>query len=108
MNPFLGQIILVSFNFAPQGWAMCDGKLLPIAQYSTLFSLLGTMYGGDGQTTFALPDLRGRCAVGVGQGVGLSNYTQGERAGQEQVMLIQTEMPKHTHYLAVSSDDGVE
>ncbi len=106
MEPFLGQIILVGFNFAPRGWAFCNGQLLSIAQHSALFSLLGTTYGGDGRTTFGLPDLRGRCAVGMGQGPGLSNYTQGERAGQENVTLLQTQMPAHTHTLGASSAIG--
>ena len=106
MEPFLGQIIMVGFNFAPRGWAMCNGQLLSIAQNSALFALLGTTYGGDGQTTFALPDLRGRCAIGMGQGPGLTNYTQGEKGGVENVTLIQTQMPSHTHALAASSTDG--
>jgi len=108
MEPFLGQIMMVGFNFAPRGWAMCQGQLLSIAQNTALFSLLGTMYGGDGKTTFALPDLRGRCAVGMGQGPGLSNYTQGERAGQENVTLISTQMPTHTHQLVVSKENGTQ
>lgn len=106
MEPFLGQIMMVGFNFAPRGWAFCHGQLLSIAQNTALFSLLGTTYGGDGRTTFALPDLRGRCAVGMGQGPGLSNYTQGERAGQENVTLISTQMPTHTHLLSASSANG--
>ncbi len=78
MDPFLGEIRLVGFNFAPQGWAFCNGQIMSIAQNTALFSLLGTMYGGDGMATFALPDLRGRAAVGFGQGNGLENYAQGE------------------------------
>ncbi|WP_262249950.1 phage tail protein [Parapedobacter soli] len=106
MEPFLGQIIMVGFNFAPRGWAFCNGQLLSIAQNTALFSLLGTTYGGDGKTTFALPDLRGRCAVGMGQGPGLSNYSQGEMAGQEHVTLIQNQIPTHTHSLTASSANG--
>src|SRR3546814_1398233 len=106
MEPFLGQIMMVGFNFAPRGWALCQGQLLPISQNQALFSLLGTTYGGDGRTTFALPDLRGRCAIGMGQGPGLANYTQGEMAGQENVTLISTQMPQHTHSLAASSTNG--
>src|SRR5690606_14406944 len=106
MEPFLGQIMMVGFNFAPRGWAFCNGQLLAISQNTALFSLLGTTYGGDGRTTFALPDLRGRCAVGMGQGPGLSNYNQGEMAGQEHVTLIQTQMPTHTHTLGASSAVG--
>ncbi|MDP2310212.1 MAG: tail fiber protein [Pseudomonadota bacterium] len=78
MEPFLGQLMLVGFNFAPRGWAFCNGQLLSIAQNTALFSLLGTTYGGDGITTFALPDLRGRTPLHFGQGPGLSNYVQGE------------------------------
>lgn len=106
MEPFLGQIMMVGFNFAPRGWAFCNGQLLAISQNTALFSLLGTTYGGDGRTTFALPDLRGRCAVGMGQGPGLSNYSQGEMGGQENVTLIQTQMPTHTHTLGASSSVG--
>ncbi len=78
MDPFIGEIRLVGFNFAPQGWAFCNGQLMSISQNTALFSLLGTMYGGDGRTTFALPDLRGRAAVGSGQGPGLADTAQGE------------------------------
>lgn len=106
MEQFLGQIIMVGFNYAPRGWAFCDGRLLPISQNTALFSLLGATYGGDGQTTFALPDLRGRCAVGVGQGAGLSNRTQGEMLGQESVTLLITETPSHTHQLLGTNADG--
>src|SRR3546814_13601589 len=106
MEPFLGQIMMVGFNFAPRGWALCQGQLLPISQNSALFALLGTTYGGDGRTTFALPDLRGRCAIGMGQGPGLSAYQQGQMAGQENVTLIQTQIPTHTHYISASNADG--
>lgn len=82
-EPFIGELDIFGFNFPPRGWATCDGQLLPINQYTALFSLLGTMYGGNGQTNFALPDLRGRSALHAGQGVGLSPYTQGDRAGTE-------------------------
>ena len=81
MEPYLGQIMVVGFNFAPRGWALCDGQLLPISQNTALFSLLGTIYGGDGRTTFALPDLRGRMALHPGQGPGLPRYDQGEVGG---------------------------
>jgi len=101
-EPFLGEIRLFSFNFAPQGWALCDGQILPIAQNTALFSLLGTQYGGNGQTTFALPDLRGRVAIHMGQGPGLSPYTQGEVGGAETVTLGQNELPPHSHTAAVS------
>lgn len=109
MEPFLAQIMLFGGNFTIRGWAQCDGTLLSIAQNSALFSLLGTTYGGNGQTTFALPDLRGRVAIGQGQAVGGSNYTLGEAAGFEQVTLTVQQMPIHHHALmtknATSSTD---
>ncbi len=108
MEPFIGQIMMVGFNFAPRGWAMCAGQLLPISQNTALFSLLGTTYGGDGRTTFALPDLRGRCALGMGQGPGLQPYVQGQAGGQENVTLLQPQMPQHTHGLAANSSNGTE
>jgi len=97
MEPFIGQIQPFGFNYAPQGWMPCNGQLLPISQYSALFSLLGTQFGGDGRTTFALPDLRGRVSLHQGQGPGLSNYIMGQAGGTEQVTLTQTEMPSHSH-----------
>ena len=81
MEPFLGQIVMFAGNFAPRGWAMCQGQMLPISQYTALFSILGTTYGGDGRTTFALPDLRGRGPVGMGQGPGLPQRELGEVIG---------------------------
>ena len=99
-EPFIGEIRIVSFGFAPRGWATCDGQLLPINQNQALFSLLGTTYGGNGQITFALPDLRGRAPVHVG------SHTQGERGGEEQHTLIAAEMPTHAHDLMASSTDG--
>jgi microcystin-dependent protein len=103
-EPFLGQIQAFGFNFAPTGWALCNGQLLSIAQNTALFSLLGTTYGGDGVTTFALPDLQGRVAVHRGQGAGLSPYVIGQAGGSENVTLIQTQMPAHTHAAAGSSN----
>ncbi len=97
MDPFIGQIQAFGFRFAPQGWAQCDGQLLSVAQYSPLFSLLGTMYGGDGVQTFGLPDLRGRTPIHYGHGAGLSNYSLGEVGGTEQVTLTTSEMPNHSH-----------
>lgn len=97
MEPFLGQIQAFGFNFAPRGWAMCDGQLLPISQNQALFSLLGTIYGGDGRTTFALPDLRGRSMVHMGTGPGLSLIQIGQRGGQESVTISVNEMPSHSH-----------
>jgi microcystin-dependent protein len=106
MDPFIGQIMLVGFNFAPRGWAFCDGQLFPIAQNSALFSLLGTTYGGNGTTHFALPDLRGRVPLGMGQGPGLTNRTIGEMSGVETVALAQSQMPTHTHSMGVSSQNA--
>ncbi len=100
---YIGQIQSFGFNFAPRNWAFCNGQIMSIAQNTALFSLLGTTYGGNGQTTFALPDLRGRASMHYGQGPGLSNYTIGETAGQETVTLITTEMPAHTHALNAAS-----
>lgn len=99
MEPFLGQIMLVGFDFVPSGWASCNGQLLPIAQNSALFALLGTQYGGDGRSTFALPDLRGRAPVHKGQGPGLRSYTQGEIGGTESVTLTTNNLPPHAHSL---------
>ncbi|WP_305968677.1 MULTISPECIES: phage tail protein [unclassified Mameliella] len=96
-DPFLGQVTIFAGNFAPRGWAFCDGQLLPISQYSALFSLLGTIYGGDGRTTFALPDLRGRMPIGPRQGAGLSFYREGERGGAESRTLTINNLPSHNH-----------
>jgi microcystin-dependent protein len=98
-QPFVGELRLVGFNFAPVGWATCDGQLMPIDQNQTLFQLIGTTYGGDGQTTFALPDLRGRVPVGIGQGPGLSNYVLGQNGGVESVTLTTNQIPVHSHTL---------
>ncbi len=102
-QPFLGQIMITSFNFAPRGWALCNGQLLAIAQNTALFSLLGTMYGGDGRVTFALPDMRSRVPIHFGQGPGLSSYTQGQFGGEETHTLTQQEF---THYHAVKVYNG--
>ena len=96
-EPFLGMIIIVPYNFAPRGWAFCNGQILPIAQNTALFSLLGTTYGGNGQTTFALPDLRGRVPNSSGQGPGLSSYDLGQVAGTESTTLTINQMPSHQH-----------
>ena len=106
MEPFLGQIQPVGFNFPPRGWALCDGQLLPINSYQALFSLLGTTFGGDGRTTFGLPDLRGRSIVHVGQGPGLSHITWGEKSGRENVTLTVNNMPAHHHAVTATSDDA--
>lgn len=105
-EPFIGQIICLACNFAPQGWLYCNGALLPISQYNTLFSLLGTTYGGDGQTTFGVPDLRGRAPVHFGQGPGLPNYTQGQMAGSMSVSVTASTMPAHQHTLVGVSAPG--
>jgi microcystin-dependent protein len=97
-EPFLGQISIMAFNFAPRGWALCNGQLLGIAQNQALFALLGTQYGGNGQTTFGLPDFRGRTPLHIGNG-----FTQGERSGEENHTLIVNEMPAHSHTHSVSS-----
>lgn len=103
-DPFVAEIRILPFNFAPKGWARCDGQLLPLSQNTALFSLLGTTYGGDGKSTFALPDLTGRAPMHPGQGPGLSNHSLGEEGGQETVTLLQSEMPAHTHAVRASSD----
>ena len=97
-TPFLGEIKIVGFNLAPKGWAMANGQLLPINQNQALFSLFGTMYGGNGQTTFALPDFRGRAPIHVGAG-----FTQGQAAGQEFHTLTQSEMPAHNHFVQATA-----
>lgn len=96
-DPFVGQIMMVGFNFAPRGWAFCNGQLLSISQYSALFSLLGTQFGGDGRTTFALPNLQGRFPMHQGHGPGLTPRMMGQTGGQEDVTLNQLQMPVHTH-----------
>ena len=104
-NPFLGQIMQQGFNFAARGWALCDGQLLPISQYSALFSLLGTTYGGDGRTTFGLPDLRGRISMHVGNGPGLSDVRWGQKGGTENVTLNITNLPAHTHTATLKGNE---
>ncbi len=97
MEPFLGEIRLMGFGIVPKGWMACAGQTLPINTNQALFSLLGTTYGGDGRTTFALPDLRGRVTLGFGQGLGLQSYAPGQRAGTESVTLQAANMPVHAH-----------
>jgi|SRR5579862_287779 len=96
-DPYLGEVVLTAFNFAPPGWAICEGQLLSIAENTALFNLLGTTYGGDGVSTFAIPDLRGRVPIGQGQGVGLTNRLMGQAGGLESVALTLGQMPAHTH-----------
>jgi microcystin-dependent protein len=105
-TPFLGEIRMFGFNFAPIGWALCQGQLLPITQNVALFSLLGTFYGGNGTSTFALPDLRSRVPLSMGQGTGLSNYTIGQAGGTETVTLSLAQMPAHNH--PVNASDSRE
>ena len=102
MDPFVAEIRMFAGNFAPRGWATCDGQLLPIAQNTALFSLLGTTYGGDGRTNFALPNLQGRAPMQPGQGPGLSLRYLGEQGGQEAVTLQESQMPVHNHPLAAA------
>ena len=103
-DPFVAEIRMFGFNFAPTGWAFCNGQLLPISQNTALFSLLGTTYGGDGKSTFALPDLQGSTPLHPGQGQGLSLYDLGQQGGSDFVTLIQSEMPFHTHSLSASEE----
>jgi microcystin-dependent protein len=107
-DPFVAEIRIFPFNFAPTGWAFCDGQLLPLSQNTALFSLLGTTYGGNGQTTFALPDLQGRAPMHPDQGPGLSDHALGEEFGVETVTLVQTEIPLHTHFLRAQTIDTAD
>ena len=108
MDPFIGQIVMFGGNFAPRGWALCDGQLLSIASDSALFSILGTTYGGDGRTTFGLPELRGRFAMHPGQGPGLTNRTLGQKSGTETVTLSETQIPSHTHQARAFNANGTQ
>ena len=103
-DPFVAEIRIFPFNFAPKGWAWCDGQLLPLSQNTALFSLLGTVYGGDGKSTFALPGLQGSAAMHPGQSQGGSLYDLGQIGGAEYVTLLQSEMPVHTHQVGANSD----
>lgn len=105
-DPYIGQIILFAGTRPPRGWAFCQGQLLPIAQNTALFSILGNTYGGNGQTTFALPDLRGRAPINPGQGPGLSSYNLGQQGGEESITLTVNEMPMHTHAASAKADGG--
>jgi microcystin-dependent protein len=106
-EPFIAEIRIFPFNFAPTGWAFCNGQLLPLAQNTALFSLLGTTYGGDGRSTFGLPNLQGRAPMHPGQGPGLSLHDLGETGGSETVSLLQSEIPSHTHTMRANSGDGI-
>ncbi|SDE06854.1 phage tail protein [Aquimonas voraii] len=105
-DPFVAEIRIFPFNFAPRGWAFCDGQILPISQNTALFSLLGTTYGGNGQSNFALPDLQGSAPMHPGQGPGLSLHDLGETGGSETVSLLESEIPSHSHALRVYNDVG--
>ena len=98
-NPFLGEVRIFAGNFAPRGWAFCGGQLMPIAQNDALYALIGTTFGGDGQVTFGLPDLRGRSVIGQGTGPGLSSYVVGQMSGTETVTLTTNQLPSHNHAL---------
>ncbi|QIE58281.1 phage tail protein [Rasiella rasia] len=106
MTPFLGQIQAFGFNFAPRGWAICQGQLLPISQYSALFALIGTTFGGDGRTSFGLPDLRSRSIVGIGNGPGQDNISWGERGGNHTHTMTVAQMPQHNHSVKVGVNTG--
>ncbi|EIK44574.1 Tail Collar domain protein [Cellvibrio sp. BR] len=106
MEPFIGEIRLLPFSFAPKNWALCNGQLLSIASNTALFSIIGTTYGGNGTTTFQLPNLQGQVVAGVGQAPGLSNWAWGEQIGQDSVTLLTTEMPAHTHTLTGLNNPG--
>ncbi|HSR50533.1 MAG TPA: tail fiber protein [Acidobacteriota bacterium] len=105
-EPFLAEIRMVGFNFAPRGWAFCDGQILPINQNQSLYSLLGTTYGGDGRTSFALPDLRGRTPIHVGRSNGGADHREGQKSGEETHTLAANEMPQHKHIVKASSTDA--
>jgi microcystin-dependent protein len=103
-DPFVSEIRMFAFSFPPKGWAFCDGQLIPLSQNTALFALLGTFFGGNGKSNFALPDLDGSVAIGQGQGQGLEDYYIGQTGGSETVTLLQSEMPAHNHALQVSAD----
>jgi microcystin-dependent protein len=107
-SPFVAEIRIFACNFAPTGWATCDGQLLPLSQNTALFSLLGTFYGGDGKSTFALPDFDGSCAIGQGQGAGLSDRFLGESGGEQTVTLLTSEMTNHDHFVTAQNQAGTD
>src|SRR5881392_1864618 len=107
-DPFVAEIRIFPFNFAPRGWAFCDGQLMPLSQNTALFSLLGTTYGGDGKSNFALPDLQGCAPMHPGQGPGLSLHDLGETGGSETVSLLESEIPAHSHTQFGSTEDGTQ
>jgi microcystin-dependent protein len=107
-DPFVAEIRIFPFNFAPTGWAFCDGQLLPLSQNTALFSLIGTFYGGNGKSNFALPDLQGSAPIHQGQGPGLSLYDLGQQGGSESVTLLTSEMPVHTHTVQADTGDPAD
>ncbi|HEY2830310.1 MAG TPA: tail fiber protein [Thermoanaerobaculia bacterium] len=108
MDPFVAEIRIFPFNFAPKGWAFCDGQILPLSQNTALFSLLGTTYGGDGKSNFALPNMQGNAPMHPGQGPGLSLHDLGETGGSETVSLLESEIPSHSHGFNVSTQDALD
>ncbi len=106
MDPFVAEIRIFPFNFAPKGWAFCDGQILPLSQNTALFSLLGTTYGGDGKSNFALPNMQGNAPMHPGQGPGLSLHDLGETGGSQTVTLLESEIPSHSHNLMASNQPG--
>ena len=108
MEPYIGEIRIFGGNFAPQGWAFCNGQIMAISEYDALFGLLGTTYGGNGQTTFALPDLRGRLPLHMGTSTTGSHYALGEQAGSEEVTLLSTQLPQHSHQAMAAASGDVE
>ncbi len=108
MDPFVAEIRIFPFNFAPKGWAFCDGQILPLSQNTALFSLLGTTYGGDGKSNFALPDMQGNAPMHPGQGPGLSLHDLGETGGSETVTLLESEIPSHTHAMRAHNLDAAD
>ena len=108
MDPFVAEIRIFPFNFAPKGWAWCDGQLMPLSQNTALFSLLGTTYGGDGKSNFALPDMQGNVPIHAGQGPGLSLYDLGQMGGSETVTLLESEIPAHSHTFKVSAATAIQ
>jgi microcystin-dependent protein len=108
MDPFVAEIRIFPFNFAPKGWAFCDGQILPLSQNTALFSLLGTTYGGDGKSNFALPNMQGNVPMHPGQGPGLSLHDLGETGGSDTVTLLESEIPSHSHAMIASQSDGTD
>jgi microcystin-dependent protein len=108
MDPFVAEIRIFPFNFAPKGWAFCDGQILPLSQNTALFSLLGTTYGGDGKSNFALPNMQGNAPMHPGQGPGLSLHDLGETGGSDTVSLLESEIPSHSHFMRAHNGDPAD